>query len=405
MLPRSNGPPRGRVGARASKPRLVALMRFVAVVGVLVACVHAGVWAVSRDVVSAPDLQRPARQRLLHAVRRLGASRQRQALDRRADPRRPEGASRPTPGWSAPIPRPAAPSWCRRSPASSACASRSAPGSTRTPSATSARCARSSISPAGTATSTASWSATRRSSAASRPSTSSSARSSASSARPRSPVTTGEIWQRLDRASGARVGGRLHRRARPALLGRHLGDRRGRSGDPHLRPAAPGLSRQAHRDRRVRLAERRLQPPRRQSRPAGAGRACCATSSPAPRRSASTTTSSKPTTSRGRRSKAASAPTGACSTPRAQPKFSWTGPITDPDHWKLAGIAVLIGVLLSLPILVARRRDRRPGRAARGRGPHRRRLVCDRVRLLERALFRAGRGLRLRARRSCCWSR
>ncbi len=27
-----------------------------------------------------------------------------------------------------------------------------------------------------------------------------------------------------------------------------------------------------------------------------------------------------------------------------QPKFSWTGPITDPDHWKLAGIAVLIGV-------------------------------------------------------------
>jgi len=36
---------------------------------------------------------------------------------------------------------------------------------------------------------------------------------------------------------------------------------------------------------------------------------------------------------------------------KRQPKFSWTGPITDPDHWKLAGIAVLIGVLLSLPIL------------------------------------------------------
>ena len=33
------------------------------------------------------------------------------------------------------------------------------------------------------------------------------------------------------------------------------------------------------------------------------------------------------------------------------PKFSWTGSITNPDHWKLAGIAVLIGVLLSLPIL------------------------------------------------------
>ncbi len=34
-----------------------------------------------------------------------------------------------------------------------------------------------------------------------------------------------------------------------------------------------------------------------------------------------------------------------------QPKFSWTGPISNADHWKLAGIAVLVGLLLSLPIL------------------------------------------------------
>jgi exo-beta-1,3-glucanase (GH17 family)/cellulose synthase/poly-beta-1,6-N-acetylglucosamine synthase-like glycosyltransferase len=33
------------------------------------------------------------------------------------------------------------------------------------------------------------------------------------------------------------------------------------------------------------------------------------------------------------------------------PKFSWSGPIYDPDHWKLAGIAVMLGILLSLPIL------------------------------------------------------
>jgi exo-beta-1,3-glucanase (GH17 family)/cellulose synthase/poly-beta-1,6-N-acetylglucosamine synthase-like glycosyltransferase len=33
------------------------------------------------------------------------------------------------------------------------------------------------------------------------------------------------------------------------------------------------------------------------------------------------------------------------------PKFDWSGPITNPDHWKLAGIALLISVLLSLPIL------------------------------------------------------
>jgi len=32
-------------------------------------------------------------------------------------------------------------------------------------------------------------------------------------------------------------------------------------------------------------------------------------------------------------------------------KFEWTGPLTDPDHWKLAGIAVLVGLLLSLPLL------------------------------------------------------
>jgi exo-beta-1,3-glucanase (GH17 family)/cellulose synthase/poly-beta-1,6-N-acetylglucosamine synthase-like glycosyltransferase len=34
-----------------------------------------------------------------------------------------------------------------------------------------------------------------------------------------------------------------------------------------------------------------------------------------------------------------------------QPKFSWTGPIDNPDHWRLAGIALLASVLLSLPIL------------------------------------------------------
>src|SRR3954468_23403848 len=32
-------------------------------------------------------------------------------------------------------------------------------------------------------------------------------------------------------------------------------------------------------------------------------------------------------------------------------KFAWTGAIDDPDHWKLAGLAVLLGLLLSLPIL------------------------------------------------------
>jgi exo-beta-1,3-glucanase (GH17 family)/cellulose synthase/poly-beta-1,6-N-acetylglucosamine synthase-like glycosyltransferase len=32
-------------------------------------------------------------------------------------------------------------------------------------------------------------------------------------------------------------------------------------------------------------------------------------------------------------------------------KFTWVGPVNDPDHWKVGGLAVLLGLLLSLPIL------------------------------------------------------
>jgi exo-beta-1,3-glucanase (GH17 family)/cellulose synthase/poly-beta-1,6-N-acetylglucosamine synthase-like glycosyltransferase len=34
-----------------------------------------------------------------------------------------------------------------------------------------------------------------------------------------------------------------------------------------------------------------------------------------------------------------------------QPKFNWTGPVQDRDYWKIAGLAVLLGLVLSLPIL------------------------------------------------------
>ncbi|MGA7996178.1 MAG: glycosyltransferase [Bradyrhizobium sp.] len=33
-----------------------------------------------------------------------------------------------------------------------------------------------------------------------------------------------------------------------------------------------------------------------------------------------------------------------------EPKFSWVGPIVNPDYWKLATIALLVGILMSLPI-------------------------------------------------------
>ncbi len=36
---------------------------------------------------------------------------------------------------------------------------------------------------------------------------------------------------------------------------------------------------------------------------------------------------------------------------KRQPKFDWTGPISNPDHWRLMGIALLVSVLLSLPLL------------------------------------------------------
>src|SRR6478735_5404866 len=34
-----------------------------------------------------------------------------------------------------------------------------------------------------------------------------------------------------------------------------------------------------------------------------------------------------------------------------EPKFAWTGPVQNPDYWKLMGVALLVGILLSLPIL------------------------------------------------------
>ena len=42
-----------------------------------------------------------------------------------------------------------------------------------------------------------------------------------------------------------------------------------------------------------------------------------------------------------------------------EPKFSWTGPIVNENYWKLALIAMLVGVLMSLPILRLDPADRR----------------------------------------------
>ena len=137
---------------------------------------------------------------------------------------------------------------------------------------------------------------------------------------------------------------------------------------------------------------------RRRSRPHRAGARAARLRRPRRAPTASTTTSSKPSISRGRPSKAASAPIGACSTPSRQPKFAWTGPITDPDHWKLAGIAVLLGVLLSLPILALAGATLARPRCSRPRANMVGAWFAIVFAYLERPLFRARRGLRARAR-------
>src|SRR5438132_7541352 len=38
-----------------------------------------------------------------------------------------------------------------------------------------------------------------------------------------------------------------------------------------------------------------------------------------------------------------------------QPKFSWVGLAHDPEHWRTAGLALLLGLLLSLPMLARSR--------------------------------------------------
>ena len=83
-------------------------------------------------------------------------------------------------------------------------------------------------------------------------------------------------------------------------------------------------------------------------------------------------------------------------------KFAWTGPVHDPDHWKLAGLAVLLGLLLSLPILARSQRHGRRGGHARGRRQRGRRLVRDRVRLLADATISCSAPRSRSASASCC---
>ena len=109
-----------------------------------------------------------------------------------------------------------------------------------------------------TATSKASSSATKPSTAATRQRARADQEDPAGQARDQRAGDDRRNLERMDRASRTGLGGRLYRRAHPALLGRLLRRADRRPGDLDLRQTALGLSRQAHRHRRVRLAERRL---------------------------------------------------------------------------------------------------------------------------------------------------
>ena len=89
-------------------------------------------------------------------------------------------------------------------------------------------------------------------------------------------------------------------------------------------------------------------------------------------------------------------------------KFAWTGPINDPDHWKLAGLALAARAAAVAADPRQDARDRKRGGAAGCRREYGRRLVRGGVRVLGAPLLRMGRGLRSRARRSFSsfrWSR
>ena len=231
------GRPRGRVRRPDFQPRLVALMRVVAVVGVLVACMHAGVWACFARVDLRSRHQRSARQRLLHAVRRLrhpDSGGQSTAEQIRADLKAIAPYTRAIRTYSSTggvelVPEIAA----RVRPA----ASRSAPGSTRTPTRNEREIALGDRSrpPHRNIDSVVVGNETIF----------------------RGEQTVDELikmiqrvkradlgagdhrrnLERLDRASRAGLGGRLHRRPHPALLGRHSGHRR-----PSIRRSASTTS-------------------------------------------------------------------------------------------------------------------------------------------------------------------
>ena len=154
----------------------------------------------------------------------------------------------------------------------------------------------------------------------------------------------------LDRPSGTRLGGRFHRRAHPALLGGLRSPTRSTTPSSSTTSCGGCI------------------PASGSSSPSSAGRAPATISTPpipaASNRPRCCATSSHRAEAYGidyniveaidqpwKTIEGGVGPYWGLFDASREPKFSWTGPITDPDYLKRAGLAVLLGLLLSLPIL------------------------------------------------------
>ena len=160
----------------------------------------------------------------------------------------------------------------------------------------------------------------------------------------------GRNLEHLARPFGTRLQRRFHRRTRSSLLGKLRLESGGGPGRRPLPASAQPVSRQAHHDRGIRLAERGLQ----------SGNA-----DPGPFQQASVLRNFvvraeaigmeynivEAIDQPWKYFEGGVGPYWGMLNAAREPKFSWTGPIANPDYWKLATIALLVGILMSLPIL------------------------------------------------------
>ena len=325
-------------------------MRAVVAVLLFVTAVHAALWGVLRDKQEAPDFKGMLPSVSYAPFEGTGASRRRQYSQRRENPRRPEKAGAADAGDPALLldrrRRTGAADRSRIRPQGHA----SAPGSTRTPSATSARSTPPSISPSATATSSASSSATRRSYRGEQKVEDLIELIKQVKKSVNVPVTTGEIWN-IWRDNPELASSVDFIAAHVLPYWENFTDKQAVDQAVYLY----GLLRDKFPGKRIVIAEFGWPS-------AGYN---LKNADPGPFEQASVlrnfVTRAEAIGMEYNIVEAIDQPWkffeggvgpywGILNAAR-EPKFAWTGPIVNENYWKLATIALLVGILLSLPIL------------------------------------------------------